>query len=198
MRRVDLDADPLKQFEKWFEEATAGGDTLPQAMALATASPQGIPSVRMVLFKSIRDGGFEFFTNLKSRKGREMDSNPYAAAVFWWQRLKRQVRVDGRVEKLAPERAKEYFHTRERGSQIGAWASRQSHVISNREELENRVKAFEKKYLGQKVPCPPFWGGFRLIPSSIEFWQQRANRLHDRFRYRRLEDGSWVTERLAP
>jgi pyridoxamine 5'-phosphate oxidase len=198
MKPMDLDANPLKQFEKWFEDAVAGGETLPEAMALATASREGIPSVRMVLFKGIHEGGFEFFTNLNSKKSREMESNPYAAAVFWWQRLKRQLRVEGYVEKVKPERAAEYFRTRPRGSQVGAWASKQSQVISDRKELESRARLFEKRYRGRKVPCPPFWGGFRLIPSRMEFWQERANRLHDRIRYQHTQDGCWTKERLAP
>jgi pyridoxamine 5'-phosphate oxidase len=198
MKRAELDTDPLKQFEKWFEAAVAAGEALPEAMALATASPEGIPSVRMVLCKGIHDGGFEFFTNLNSKKSREMESNPYAAAVFWWHRVKRQIRLEGSVEKLEPGRAEAYFRTRPRGSQIGAWASRQSQVILSREELERRAGVFEKIYLDREVPCPSFWGGFRLIPSSMEFWQERAHRLHDRVRYRRTQEGRWVKERLAP
>jgi pyridoxamine 5'-phosphate oxidase len=198
MKQTELDPNPLKQFQKWFGDAIAGGESLPEAMALATASREGIPSVRMVLFKGVSEDGFEFFTNLNSKKSRDMESNPYAATVFWWEKLKRQVRLEGHVEKLGFERAEEYFRTRQRGSQLGAWASRQSQVILNREELENQARVFKEKYLGRKVPCPPFWGGFRLIPASIEFWQERANRLHDRIRYRRAQDGCWIKERLAP
>ena len=198
MELEELAANPLTQFEKWFEDAIAGGEILPEAMALATSSLDSIPSVRMVLFKGIRDGGFEFFTNLASRKSREMQSNPNAAAVFWWQRSKRQLRLEGRVEMLDPARTEQYFRTRPRGSQIGAWASRQSHIISDRKELEDQVRIFENKYKGQEIPCPRFWGGFRLIPSIMEFWQERENRLHDRIRYRCEEDGSWIVERLAP
>jgi pyridoxamine 5'-phosphate oxidase len=198
MRQRDLDANPLKQFEYWFKDALAADETLPEAMALATATLEGIPSVRMVLFKGIHENGFEFFTNLNSKKSQEMESNPYAATVFWWRKLKRQIRLEGLVEKLGFERAEEYFRTRPRGSQIGAWASRQSQPISGREELEKQVRAFEKKYPGGEIPCPPFWSGFRLVPSTIEFWQQGADRLHDRVRYKKTQDGSWMKERLAP
>jgi pyridoxamine 5'-phosphate oxidase len=198
MRQKELDPNPLRQFERWFEDAIASGEPFPEAMALATASLEAIPSVRMVLFKGIREGGFEFFTNLKSRKGRELESNPNAAAVFWWQRSKRQLRLEGSIEKLSTARAEQYFRTRQRGSQIGAWASMQSQVISGREELESRVRTFEKTNRGRKVTCPPFWGGFRLIPSAMEFWQERENRLHDRFRYRYADGERWIMERLAP
>jgi pyridoxamine 5'-phosphate oxidase len=193
-----LGPDPLREFEKWFEAARASGEAMPEAMALATASPAGVPSVRMVLFKGIHEGGFEFFTNFHSRKGREMEANPRAAVVFWWERLRRQVRVEGRVEKMGAEQADEYFRTRQRGSQLGAWASRQSSVISDRADLEQTVQALQARYRGREVPRPPFWGGFRLLPDIMEFWHGRENRLHDRFRYRRSEDRGWLVERLAP
>jgi pyridoxamine 5'-phosphate oxidase len=194
----ELDVDPLRKFEKWFDNARASGEALPEAMALATASPAGIPSVRMVLFKGIYAGGFEFFTNFQSRKSQEMEANPRAAIVFWWQRLQLQVRCEGRVEKVEAARADEYFRTRPRGSQIGAWVSHQSQVIPDRAHLERRAQAFEKTYSGLQVPRPPFWGGFRLIPDNMEFWHGQANRLHDRFRYRQSGTQEWVLERLSP
>ncbi len=194
----ELDRDPLLEFEKWFKKARLSGEAFPDAMALATASSAGVPSVRMVLFKGINKGGFEFFTNLNSRKGRELEANPLASIAFWWERLQRQVRVEGRVQKVEEEQADQYFATRPRGSQIGAWASRQSQVIPNRADLEARVRALEVKYQGSEVPRPPFWGGFRLIPDSMEFWLGRADRLHDRLRYRRSTDDHWILERLDP
>ncbi len=194
----ELDPEPLLEFGKWFEKARESGEPLPEAMALATASPAGVPSVRMVLFKGINKGGFEFFTNFNSRKGRELEANRSASIVFWWERVQRQVRVEGRVQRVEEEQADQYFRTRPRGSQLGAWASRQSQVIPNRADLEDRVQALEVKYRGQEVPRPPFWGGFRLVPDSMEFWHGQADRLHDRLRYRRSNDGRWIIERLAP
>jgi pyridoxamine 5'-phosphate oxidase len=198
IRKIDLDPDPLRQFEKWLEEALAAGEELPEAMALATASYGGVPSVRMVLFKGLGDTGLEFFTNFNSRKCLEMNANPYAAVAFWWQKQRRQVRLEGVVEKLNAKKSDEYFRTRPRGSQLGAWASRQSQIIANRKELEERVRERVAEFYSREIPRPPFWGGYRLIPSSVEFWQGRADRLHDRLRYRRAEDGSWIIERLSP
>ena len=198
MRKKEMHPDPLRQFEKWFEEALASGDVLPEAMSLATVSHEGVPSVRMVLFKGIRQGGLEFFTNFESRKGREIDANPLAAVLFWWEQLRRQVRFVGHVRKEDAARSDEYFRTRSRGSQIGAWASRQSEVISSREELEQRADFFEEKYRGRDIPRPPYWGGFRLIPHSVEFWEERPDRLHDRLSYRRAGNEDWIIERLAP
>ena len=194
----ELDGNPLREFEKWFDKARASGEALPEAMALATASPAGIPSVRMVLFKGIYEGGFELFTNFQSRKSQEIEANPRAAIVFWWPRLQLQVRCEGRVEKVEAARADEYFRTRPRGSQIGAWVSHQSQVIPDRAYLQRRAQAFEKTYSGLQVPRPPFWGGFRLIPDTMEFWHGQANRLHDRFRYRQSGTQGWVLERLSP
>jgi pyridoxamine 5'-phosphate oxidase len=198
VRKTDLNPDPLRQFENWFDEALAAGEALPEAMALATASHDGVPSVRMVLFKGLSDAGLEFFTNFNSRKCLEMNANPRVAVVFWWQKLRRQVRWEGTVEKLNAKRSDEYFRTRPRGSQIGSWASRQSQVIADRKELEERLRDCETKFRGREVPRPPFWGGYQLIPSSVEFWQERSDRLHDRLRYRRAEDGIWIIERLSP
>jgi pyridoxamine 5'-phosphate oxidase len=198
VKKMNLDPNPLRQFEKWFNEALTGGETAPEAMALATASPAGIPSVRMVLLKGVHKAGFEFFTNFDSRKSHELKGNPHAAVVFWWRNLQRQVRAEGSIEKIDSEEADEYFRTRPRGSQIGAWASRQSQVISGRAELEKRVRDYEIKFSDREVPRPPFWGGFRLIPSSIEFWEERPDRLHDRLLYRISADRIWLLERLSP
>ncbi len=198
MRKNDLDSNPLKQFDKWFDEAGASGETMPEAMALATASPAGIPSLRMVLLKGIHKGGFEFFTNFDSRKSLELETNPNAAVVFWWKNLRRQVRVEGAIERIDSEEADEYFRTRSRGSQIGAWASHQSQAISDRAELEKLVKDYEKSFSDREVSRPSYWGGFRLIPDSIEFWEERPDRLHDRFRYRISADKNWILERLSP
>ena len=194
----ELDPDPLREFQKWFDKARASGEAMPEAMALATATPAGVPSVRMVLFKGIDKEGFEFFTNFQSRKSRELDANPRAAIVFWWERLQLQVRAEGRVEKAEAARADEYFRTRPRGSQIGAWVSHQSQLIPDRACLQRRAQELEKTYSGLEVPRPPFWGGFRLIPDSMEFWHGRANRLHDRLRYRQSGTREWVLERLSP
>jgi pyridoxamine 5'-phosphate oxidase len=176
MRKSDLDPDPLRQFENWFGEALKAGETLPEATALATASPDGVPSVRMVLFKGLGDAGLEFFTNFNSRKCLEMNANPRAAMVFWWQKLHRQVRLEGTVQKLDAKRSDEYFRTRPRRSQIGAWASRQSQVIADREELEKRLGEYDLKFSGRGVPQPAFWGGYQLIPSTVEFWQEHGRR----------------------
>jgi pyridoxamine 5'-phosphate oxidase len=198
MRKADLDPNPFRQFDKWFDEALAGGETLPEAMALATTSLAGHPSVRMVLLKGIHKGGFEFYTNLKSRKSGELEDNPRAAVVFWWIKLRRQVRAEGFIERVDSKDADEYFRTRSRESQIGAWASRQSQQIPDREELERCVQEYENKLAGREVPRPPYWGGYRLIPESIEFWQEQPGRLHDRLLYRISADKNWVLERLCP
>jgi pyridoxamine 5'-phosphate oxidase len=198
LRKRDLDPDPLRQFENWFEQAVAAAETLPEAMALATVSPEGAPAVRMVLFKGLSESGLEFFTDFRSAKSREMNENPHAAVVFWWPKLQRQVRFAGIVQKLNKIRSDEYFKTRPRGSQIGAWASRQSAVIADRNELTKQIRYFQMKFRGRKVPRPPHWGGYQLIPSTVEYWQGRTYRLHDRMLYRRSEDGSWTIERLSP
>jgi pyridoxamine 5'-phosphate oxidase len=167
-------------------------------MSLATATPDGKPAVRIVLLKGLSEQGFSFFTNYASEKGRQIEANPHAALVLFWVQLERQIRIEGRVERTSREESEEYFHSRPRGSQLSAWASRQSDVIDARRVLEARLAKMEERYAGGEVPLPPHWGGYRLVPDTIEFWQGRANRLHDRFRYRRQEDGSWLIERLAP
>jgi pyridoxamine 5'-phosphate oxidase len=193
---ADLDADPLEQFRAWFREAQ-GTVRAPEAMALATATPQGAPSLRMVLMKGVDERGFVFFTGYESRKGRELAANPRAALLFYWDPLGRQVRVEGRLERTTPAETEAYFHTRPRGAQIAALASRQSEVLPDRAELERRVAELEAEHDGREVPLPPAWGGFRLKADAYEFWQHRENRLHDRFRYRPEGDG-WTIERLSP
>lgn len=198
LRRADLDPDPVAQFRTWFEQALAAGLPEPNAMTVATAMADGTPSARVVLLKAFDARGFTFFTNYRSRKGRELDANPRAALVFFWAALERQVRIAGRVERTSRAESEEYFRTRPLGSRLGAWASAQSEVLSGRDELERRLAAMERQFAGQEIPLPPQWGGFRVVPESIEFWQGRPNRLHDRFRYTRQPDGGWHVARLAP
>ena len=193
----DLARDPFRQFDKWFQEATAAKIEEPNAMVLTTATRDGRPSVRTVLLKSVDGRGFVFFTNYESRKGRELEANPRASVLFHWNVLERQVIIEGTVTKVAREESEAYFHSRPLPSQLAAWASQQSSIISGRPVLEGNLKALEKKYAGMEVPLPPHWGGFRLAPESVEFWQGRRSRLHDRLRYRREKD-SWTVERLSP
>lgn len=193
----DLAKDPFRQFEKWFQEAGAAKLPEPNACVLATAGRDGRPAARVMLLKGVDGRGFTFFTNHDSRKGRALDANPQAALVFAWLPMERQVLVEGPVQRVSREEAEAYFHSRPRGSQLGAWASPQSTVIASRAVLEESYKVTERKYAGQEVPLPPNWGGYRLAPEAVEFWQGRPNRLHDRLRYRR-EGGAWVIERLSP
>jgi pyridoxamine 5'-phosphate oxidase len=197
LREADADRDPIAQFRAWFAEAQAARLPLPEAMALATATPDGRPSARMVLLRGLDERGFVFFTNYESRKGAEVSANPRAALVFYWFGLDRQVRVEGRVEVVSAAESDAYFRGRPRGSRVGAWASPQSAVIPGREFLEERARAFAERYPGEELPRPPHWGGLRVVPEVIEFWQGQPDRLHDRLRYRR-EGGGWVRERLAP
>jgi pyridoxamine 5'-phosphate oxidase len=198
LRRADLDPDPIKQFAKWFEDAEAAHPKLPNAMTLATATRDGKPSARVVLLKGFDQDGFVFFTNYGSQKGRELDENPNAALVFYWAALDRQVRIEGRVKKSSREESEAYFKTRPAESRLSAWASKQSSPVSGRQVLEDEMERLSAEYEGKEIPLPPYWGGFRLEPSTIEFWQNRPNRLHDRFRYSRLSDGGWRIERLSP
>jgi pyridoxamine 5'-phosphate oxidase len=194
----DLDPDPYRQFDAWFQEALGAKLTEPTAMTLATASREGRPSARTVLLKGFDQRGFVFYTNYGSRKARELTENPHAALVLHWAPLRRQVCIAGGVSRVSRAAAEAYFRTRPRESQLGAWASRQSEVVESRRVLDQRLAELEARYRDREVPLPPFWGGFRLVPDTIEFWQGREGRLHDRLRYRRDDAGRWVIERLSP
>jgi pyridoxamine 5'-phosphate oxidase len=199
LREQDAAADPLAQFAAWSAQARAAGVREVEAAALATASADGVPSVRMLLVKSFDERGFQFFTNYASQKGRELAANPSAALLFHWDPLGRQVRIAGRVERASDAETESYVRTRARMSQLSALASPQSEVVASREELELRVAELERRYGDDaELPLPSRWGGFRLAPATYEFWQQRRDRLHDRLRYRRAVDGDWLIERLAP
>jgi len=192
-----VESDPVAQFAQWYERAQAEVKPLPEAVALATATRAGHPSLRTVLLKDFDAHGFVFYTNYRSRKGRELARNPRATLLFYWGILQRQVRVDGRVERVPARDSDAYFATRPRGSQLTAWASPQSSVVANRNALTRRFEAFARKY-HDAVPRPPYWGGYRLVPDAIEFWQGGEDRLHDRILYRRARSGRWRIERLAP
>lgn len=198
LRETDVDFNPFRQFQVWFDQALASQLPEPNAMTVATATQSGKPSARIVLLKGFDERGFVFYTNYQSHKGQELADNPQAALVFWWAELERQVRIEGRVEKVSEQESDEYFHSRPFNSRLGAWASDQSQVIESREVLERRAQELKTKYENQDVPRPPHWGGFRVIPTSIEFWQGRSSRLHDRLLYHLLDNGSWLIERLSP
>jgi pyridoxamine 5'-phosphate oxidase len=198
LREEDLDADPIRQFEKWFEEASLSEIAEPNAMSLATATPKGRPSVRIVLLRAVDQRGFAFFTNYDSRKGRELDANPHAALVFFWQSLERQVRVEGQVERVDVDESDRYFQSRPLASRLGAWASPQSDVIADRQVLEERCRELEARFGDGDIPRPGNWGGYRVIPESIEFWQGGPGRLHDRLRYTKRQGEGWLVERLGP
>jgi pyridoxamine 5'-phosphate oxidase len=189
--------DPLERFQDWFREAEQAGIEVPEVMTLATADAVGTPSARMLLLKSADEDGFVFYSGYASRKGGELDENPRAALVFYWRPLGKQIRVEGSVERVSEAESAAYFATRPRGSQLAAWASQQSRPLASREELERRYVELEREYEGREVPLPPHWGGYRLRPDAIEFWEHRENRLHDRLRYTRAREG-WRPERLAP
>jgi pyridoxamine 5'-phosphate oxidase len=193
-----MDADPIKQFTHWLQDAEQAALPLPNAMTIATANRQGKPSARMVLLKGVDARGFVFYTNYEGRKAQELKENPFAALVFYWLPLSRQVRVEGVVEVVSPGESDTYFASRPRGHQIEAHASMQSQVVKDRAFLEQQCEAVAAQFAGQDVPRPLHWGGYRLIPEVLEFWQEGEHRLHDRLRYRRDHAGLWVIERLAP
>jgi len=197
LTKDSVDANPIRQFATWYDEVLAKGVSEADAMTLATATKDGRPCARVVLLKSFDDSGFVFYTNYQSRKGRELDENPQACLLFYWPKVWRQVRIEGKIEKVSAEESDEYFQSRPLGSKLGAWASNQSEVVDSRETLEERFAELEKRF-GEEVPRPPHWGGYRLKPNAIEFWQGRDNRLHDRLRYRLQEDSTWLIERLGP
>ena len=198
LRRRDLDPNPIKQFGNWFTAAIEAGIRDVNAMSLATASADGRPSVRIVLLKEFDHDGFVFFTNYQSEKGRQLEANPHAALAFYWIELDRQIRVSGTVEKTSHGESERYFHSRPPGSQLGAWASRQSEVLDARRVLDARMAEMTERFADKPIPLPPHWGGFRLKPDTIEFWQGRPDRLHDRFRYTLQSNGTWLIDRLAP
>lgn len=198
LHEKDLAKNPFRQFERWFQEAEAAKIPEPNAMSLATTGRDGRPSARTVLLKACDGRGFVFYTNYESRKGRELDANPRATLLFPWLAMERQITVEGPVMRVTREEAEAYFHSRPRASQLAAWASPQSTAVAGRAVIEESYRVIEKKYEGRTVPLPPNWGGFRVTPETVEFWQGRRSRLHDRLRYRRESGGDWVVERLAP
>jgi pyridoxamine 5'-phosphate oxidase len=198
LRRIELETDPMVQFQKWFQQALAANLAEPNAMVLATADREGRPSARVMLLKAVDERGFTFFTNYESHKGRELAENPHAALTFFWPDLERQVRITGTVEKVSREESAAYFAQRPKGSRLAAWVSCQSQSIADQTVLEKKLEELTVKYPGEEVPVPPYWGGYLLAPATVEFWQGRPNRLHDRFQYRRQPDNRWAIERLSP
>jgi len=198
LKESDLDSNPFMQFDKWFQQALAAGLPEPNAMTLATATLDGKPSARVVLLKGFDEEGFLFFTNYESQKGRELAANPQAALVCYWTELERQVRIVGQVSRVSAEESEAYFQSRPLGSQLGAWASQQSEVVGGRKILEDRLERLTQEYQTKPVPLPPYWGGYRVAPETIEFWQGRPNRLHDRLRYTLQSGNQWLIERLSP
>lgn len=194
----DVDTNPIKQFEKWFQQALASGIEEPNAMTLATSTTDGKPSARIVLLKGIKDNGFVFFTNYESKKGKQIHDNRFAGIVFFWKELERQVTIQGEIEKVSEQESDEYFASRPLESRIGAWSSPQSQVIENRKVLEKNVAYYSDKYQSQNIPRPSHWGGYILMPTLIEFWQGGAGRLHDRLQYSIDATNSWIIKRLAP
>ena len=197
LSKSDVDPDPVEQFRRWFDEALEADLHEPNAMTVATAAPDGRPSARVVLLKVFDERGFVFYTNYEGRKGRELEENPRAALLFYWGELERQVRIEGTVSRTSEGESDAYYASRPRGSRLGAWASEQSRAVEGREVLEGRARDLEVEYEGREVPRPAFWGGYRVEPEVVEFWQGRESRLHDRISYRR-GDGGWEIERLQP
>lgn len=198
LRRADLHPDPIEQFSTWFSTAVSSALPDANAVSLATATPDGRPSARIVLLKGFDQRGFVFFTNYQSSKGRELEANPQAAFAIYWVALERQIRVAGAVEKTTRDESAAYFHSRPRGSQLSAWVSHQSEVIDARRILDARLGEMTERFAGGPIDLPPHWGGYRIVPHEMEFWQGRSNRLHDRFRYTRQPGGTWTLDRLAP
>lgn len=196
--RDDLDPNPFNQFERWFRQAEQAGLDQPNAMSLATADADGAVSIRTVLLKLFDEDGFVFYTNYGSHKARDIDANPQVALLFPWLLLDRQVKIRGRAQQVSTAESLDYFIRRPRGSQLGAWSSTQSRVVSSRSLLEAEFYKFKEKFLHREIPLPDFWGGYRVAPEAVEFWQGRENRMHDRFRYTRQEEDAWRIERLAP
>ena len=196
--REDLADDPVEQFEGWFSYACETVPLDPNAVSISTVDAEGRPSSRTVLLKYFDDKGFVFFTNYDSKKARQIDANPNVALLFFWSDAARQVKIRGKAERIPTSETLKYFMSRPRGSQIGAWVSAQSSVVSSRSLLESKFQEMKQKFSNKEIPLPSFWGGYRVVPEIIEFWQGRRNRLHDRFQYTKQEDGSWSIERLAP